>query len=169
MRQPPKRAPRRHDRDPRTRPKRDDGTRERDEIAARWRAHRDDTGQTLHIVRGTTVIPNHGPTGRTCDRPRAIAAIGPKHEYAPTRNQPGMHLDSTLGRASIVLDQQARARPRRPQLHAGAHLHTLERVTAAHRNRRAYKRRTTSPNDLRSARATHSSAERRCGSRTRAA
>jgi hypothetical protein len=70
-----------------------------------------------------------------------------------------------LGRASIVLDQQARARPRRPQLHAGAQLHTLQRVTAAHRNRRAYKRRTTSPNDLRSA-ATHSYAERRRGSRT---
>ena len=75
-----------------------------------------------------------------------------------------MHLNRVLGGASVVLDQHPRARPRRPQLHAGAQLHTLKRVAARLRHRRSYKRRTTSSNASRSARATHSSGERRCGS-----
>jgi len=76
-----------------------------------------------------------------------------------------MHLDRVLGGASVVLDQHPRARPRRPQLHAGAQLHTLKCVAARLRHRRSYKRRTTSSNALRSAPATHSSGEWRCGSR----
>ena len=63
------------------------------------------------------------------------------------------------------LDQQPSARPRRPQLETGAQLHTLRRVAPRRRDRRSYKRRTTSSNALRSAPATHSSGERRCGSR----
>jgi hypothetical protein len=78
------------------------------------------------------------------NRTRGVAAVGAEHEAAFPLEQPHVGSGRPLGATAVVLDDEPRSRPARPQLQPGTDLRALRGVPAARRHNSPYKRGKTS-------------------------